>query len=82
MKDAWSEENDKIEFSNGPAPTERRFRPSLVSGLSQPPDRATIMESLPSRKAADKLVAHFFKSYTPSVPATCKCDHFELPESH
>ncbi|TVY14276.1 Equisetin cluster transcription factor eqxF [Lachnellula arida] len=70
MKDAWSEENDKIEFSNGPVPTRKPFRPSLVSGLSQPPDRATIMESLPSREAADRLVAHFFKSYTPSVPAT------------
>ncbi|TVY40660.1 Fusarisetin A cluster transcription factor, partial [Lachnellula subtilissima] len=70
MKDAWSEENDKIEFSNGPVPTGKPFRPSLLSGLSQPPDRATIMESLPSREAADRLVSQFFKSYTPSIPAT------------
>ncbi|KAF4631297.1 hypothetical protein G7Y89_g6826 [Cudoniella acicularis] len=70
MKDAWSEENDKIEFSSGsPTSTTKPYRPSLLSGLAQPPDRATVLESLPSRDAADKLVTRFFDSYNPSIPA-------------
>jgi hypothetical protein len=82
MKDAWSEENDKIEFTNGPVPAGKPYRPTLLSGLSSPPSRETIMESLPSREAADKLVGRFFESYTPSVPATCKCDPVEIPSRH
>lgn len=72
MKDAWSEENDKIEYKGGSVTTGEPYRPSLLSGFSKPPDRATIVESLPSREAADKLVSRFFDSYTPSVPATCE----------
>jgi hypothetical protein len=72
MKDAWSEENDKIEYTSGPAPSGRPYRPTLLSGLAQPPDRATILDSLPSREAADKLVARFFDSYNPAIPAPCK----------
>ena len=73
MKDAWSEENDKIEFSNGSqSPITKDYRPSLLSGLTQPPDRSTIVGSLPSREAADKLVARFFESYNPANPARCE----------
>ncbi|KAE9375537.1 hypothetical protein N431DRAFT_332569 [Stipitochalara longipes BDJ] len=70
MKDAWSEENDKIEFSTGSAsPVTKDHRPSLLSGLTQPPDRSTIVGSLPSRETADRLVARFFESYNPATPA-------------
>jgi len=82
MKDAWSEENDKIEFTNSPVPAGMPYRPTLLSGLSSPPSRETIMESLPSREAADKLVGRFFESYTPSVPATCKCDPSKISSHH
>ncbi|KAE8452752.1 hypothetical protein EG329_013024 [Mollisiaceae sp. DMI_Dod_QoI] len=71
MKDAWSEENDKIEFTNGfqePIAT-RPHRPGLFSGLTQPLDRATILASLPTREAADKLILRFFDSYNPAIPA-------------
>jgi hypothetical protein len=73
MKDAWSEENDKIELSNGSqSPVTKDHRPSLLAGLTQPPDRSTIFASLPSREACDKLVARFFDSYNPAIPARCK----------
>jgi hypothetical protein len=77
MKDAWSEENDKIEFSTGSeTPITKDHRPSLLSGLTQPPDRSTIVASLPPREAADKLVARFFESYNPASPARCKFIRF------
>jgi hypothetical protein len=73
MKDAWSEENDKIEFSSGSqSPITKDHRPSLLSGLTQPPDRSTIVASLPSREEADKLVTRFFQSYNPATPARCE----------
>lgn len=74
MKDAWSEENDKIELSSGPqqSPVTRGHRPGLLAGLTQPPDRSTILASLPSREAADKLLIRFFESYNPAIPARCE----------
>ena len=73
MKDAWSEENDKIEFTAGFQPAiAKAHRPGLLSGLTQPPDRSTILASLPSKDAADKLVIRFFNSYNPAIPARCK----------
>ncbi|KAH8687675.1 hypothetical protein BGZ60DRAFT_362754 [Tricladium varicosporioides] len=71
MKDAWSEENDRIEFLSGTSPVQdnKNHRPSLLSGLTQPPDRATILESLPSKEAVDRLVTRFFEAYNPSIPA-------------
>jgi hypothetical protein len=73
MKDAWSEENDKIKFSSGSqSPITKDHRPSLLSGLTQPPDRSAIVASLPSREEADKLVTRFFQSYNPAIPARCE----------
>ena len=73
MKDAWSKENDKIEFSSGSqSPITKGYRPSLLSGLTQPPHRSTIVASLPSREEADKLVTRFFQSYNPATPARCE----------
>ncbi|KAF8854134.1 hypothetical protein BDZ45DRAFT_48299 [Acephala macrosclerotiorum] len=73
MKDAWSEENDRIEFASGlqePEPAVATpHRPGLFSGLTQPPDRATILASLPTKEAADKLVLRFFDHYNPAIPA-------------
>jgi hypothetical protein len=78
MKDAWSEENDKIEFSSGSqSPITKDHRPSLLAGLTQPPDRSTIVASIPSREAADKLVTRFFESYNPATPARCKLSRYE-----
>ncbi|KUJ18078.1 uncharacterized protein LY89DRAFT_781173 [Mollisia scopiformis] len=71
MKEAWIEENDKIEFTNGfeePVIT-KPHRPGLFSGLTQPPDRATILATLPIREAADKLVVRFFDYYNPAIPS-------------
>jgi hypothetical protein len=73
MKDAWSEENDKIEFSTSLLPpTAKSHRPSLLSGLTPPPDRANVVSSLPPKDAADKLIFRFFGSYSPAVPAPCE----------
>jgi len=70
MKSAWSEENDKIEYSSGvPHQPIKSYRASLLSGLSQPPDRPTIMSSLPPRASADNLIVRFFESYNPLIPA-------------
>jgi hypothetical protein len=84
MKDAWSEENDKIELSSGshsPA-NNNDHRPSLLSGLTQPPDRSTIVASIPSREATDKLVTRFFQSYNPATPAKCELIPLQLFDSH
>ncbi len=73
MKDAWSEENDKIEFKAALPPTiAKAHRLGLLTGLTQPPDRSTILASLPSKNAADKLVLRFFTTYNPAIPARCK----------
>ncbi|KAL2071563.1 hypothetical protein VTL71DRAFT_12798 [Oculimacula yallundae] len=72
MKEAWSEENDKIELAESayrsfsPAKKHRR---GIFTGLTAPPDRSTILQSLPSREAADRLILHFFDSYNPCIPA-------------
>lgn len=70
MKDAWVDDHEQIETSLPPATTSHR--PSLLNGLGEPPDRATILASLPTRKQADKLIERFFQSYNPSIPACCK----------
>lgn len=70
MKDAWIDDHDQFETSLPPATTS--YRPSLLGSLTEPPDRATILASLPSRKEADKLIERFFESYNPSIPACCK----------
>jgi len=49
-----------------------RYRPSFLTGLTPPPDRDTLMTSLPSKDAADKLLNRFFDSYNPALPAKCK----------
>jgi hypothetical protein len=78
MKDAWSEENDKIEFfSASQSPITKYHRPSLLSGLTQPPDRSTIIASIPFREEADKLVTRFFQSYNPATPARCRLSHYK-----
>ncbi|KAG0652489.1 Fusarisetin A cluster transcription factor fsa6 [Hyphodiscus hymeniophilus] len=70
MKDAWSEENDHVELSTGVLPPlSKTRRPNLLNGLTDLPDRATIISSLPSKDAADRLVAYFFDNYNPSIPA-------------
>ncbi|KAG4436745.1 hypothetical protein IFR05_007763 [Cadophora sp. M221] len=72
MKEAWSEDNDKIELTNS---AQRSFRPAsehrpgLLAGLTAPPDRFTILQSIPPREAADILILHFFDSYNPCIPA-------------
>lgn len=74
MKEAWIEENDKIEFTNSfqePA-TARPHRPGLLHGLAQPPDRPTILVSLPTREAVDKFIVRFFEYYVPTIPSRCK----------
>lgn len=71
MKDAWTEENDGSETSSKHQ-SSRNFRPSLLTGLTQPPKRSVVMASLPSRDAADKLVDRFFTYANPAVPAKCK----------
>lgn len=73
MKDAWNEENDKVELASGfyQPPVIQAHRPGLLSGLTPPPDRSTILESLPSKSAADKLLGRFFDSYNPAMPARC-----------
>ena len=73
MEDAWSEENDNIEFKDAFQPAiAKAYRLGLLSGLTQPPDRSTILASLPSNDAANKLVLRFFTSYNPAIPAKCK----------
>jgi hypothetical protein len=73
MKDAWSEENDQIELSSGiDSSIPKAHRPSLLTGMTPPPDRGTILESLPSKEAADKLLVRFFGYYNPAVPAKCE----------
>ncbi|THV45841.1 hypothetical protein BGAL_0445g00040 [Botrytis galanthina] len=67
MKDAWIDDHDQFETSLPPATTS--YRPSLLGSLTEPPDRATILASLPSRKEADKLIERFFESYNPFIPA-------------
>lgn len=69
MKDAWSEENDKIEYETSSG---AKFRPSLLNGLVQPPDHATILGTLPTREECDKLVARFFDAYNPFIPTRCE----------
>lgn len=71
MKDAWSEENDGSETSSRHQ-SSKNFRPSLLTGLTQPPKRSVVMASLPFRDAADKLVNRFFTYVNPAVPAKCK----------
>jgi hypothetical protein len=73
MKEAWSEENDQIELSKGfLTASPRLFRPSLLSGLTPPPDRATVLASLPPKDETDKIIAHFFQFYNPAMPAKCE----------
>lgn len=73
MKDTWNEDNDKIEFKDAlPPEIDKSHRPGLLSGLTQPPDRSTILESLPSKQAADKLILQFFAAYNPATPTKCK----------
>ncbi|KAH7351102.1 hypothetical protein BKA65DRAFT_252229 [Rhexocercosporidium sp. MPI-PUGE-AT-0058] len=72
IKEAWSEDNDKIELTDSAQPSRRparKHRPGLLAGLTAPPDRFTILQSLPPREAADKLLLHFFDSYNPCIPA-------------
>jgi hypothetical protein len=71
MKDAWREENDHVELSNGflPPSSIKARRPNLLNGLTELPDKSTVMSSLPSKEAADKLIASFFDNYNPALPA-------------
>lgn len=46
--------------------------PTLVSGIPNPPDRAELLASLPSRPAADKFITRFFDSFDPPAPALRK----------
>ena len=71
MKDAWSEEYDSSEVS-GRSQASKSHRPSLLNGLTPPPKRSTVVASLPTRDAADKLIARFFSYYNPAIPARCK----------
>lgn len=73
MKDTWSEQHDSTDFSSGYAETEsvKTHRPTLLSGLSRPPDRRAIISSLPDKATIDLLVLHFFDAYTPLAPAKC-----------
>ncbi|PQE29661.1 C6 transcription factor protein [Rutstroemia sp. NJR-2017a BBW] len=70
MKEAWSDESEQLD-SALPSATPSH-RPSMLAGLTPPPDRAIILASLPSKAAADKLTQRFFDSYNPSIPATCE----------
>jgi hypothetical protein len=73
MKDAWSEENDQAEFLNGTITSiPKPHRPSLLNGLASPPDRETVLSSLPAKDVADKLINRFFDHYNPCIPAKCK----------
>ena len=47
-------------------------RPSLLKGLTKPPDIQTLVASLPPRASTDKLVDRFFEIYNPAIPAQCK----------
>ncbi|KAG9229565.1 hypothetical protein BJ875DRAFT_187291 [Amylocarpus encephaloides] len=70
MKDAWSEENDKIEYVDTEQNSSKNVhRPSLLNGLNPPPDRATLLSSLPPREEATKVITRFFDAYSPSIPA-------------
>ncbi|KAM3085827.1 hypothetical protein ACMFMG_002885 [Clarireedia jacksonii] len=68
MKEAWSDEPEQLDPALPSATPSHR--PGLLAGLTPPPDRATILASLPSKAAADKLTQRFFDSYNPSIPAT------------
>ncbi|CZT41242.1 uncharacterized protein RSE6_00963 [Rhynchosporium secalis] len=62
MKEAWSEDNDKIELTDSAHRsycTAREHQPGILAGLTAPPDRFTILQSLPSREAADRQVPFF-----------------------
>lgn len=73
MKEAWSEENNRIEYGNLVEPqTTKSHRPGLLAGLTAPPNRATIVASTPSKEASDRLIDQFFGSYNPAIPARCK----------
>ena len=66
-------------LSNGPfSPSIKACRPNLLNGLTELPDRSTIMSSLPSKDAADKLIAYFFENYNPALPARGKHGHSEF----
>ncbi|TGO37703.1 hypothetical protein BHYA_0091g00370 [Botrytis hyacinthi] len=67
MKDAWIDDHNQFETSLPPATSS--YRPSLLGSLTEPPDRATVLASLPSRKEGDKLIERFFEGYNPSIPA-------------
>jgi hypothetical protein len=73
IKDAWKT-TDVMEEINAISKTQssHKFRPSLINGLSQPPNFEEILSSLPSKPAADKLVHHFFECYSPAIPARSK----------
>lgn len=79
MKEAWSEENDKIEYTNSaPSSASKLHRPGLLTGLTPPPGREIILASIPSREDSDNLLIQFFDSYNPAIPARCKSYHFVI----
>lgn len=78
MKDAWRDDTDGSETSSRHQPS-RNHRPSLLNGIAPPPKRSVVMESLPSKEAADKLIVHFFSYFNPAIPARCK---FEAQEDN
>ncbi|RFU33331.1 hypothetical protein B7463_g2979, partial [Scytalidium lignicola] len=67
LKAVWTGSEEKVppKVALPPLPA---YRPSLLTGLSSPPDRATILASLPSRDATDKLVDRFFEDNNPCIP--------------
>ncbi|RAL61368.1 hypothetical protein DID88_009502 [Monilinia fructigena] len=67
MKDAWVDDQDQLDITLPPATTS--YRPCLLGGLTEPPDRAAILASLPTRLEADRLIERCFQSYNSSIPA-------------
>jgi hypothetical protein len=72
MKDAWSAENDRIDYTDANDQKGSTQKLGLLSGLGELPDHETIWSTLPTSEAGRKLVARFFSSYNPANPAQCE----------
>jgi hypothetical protein len=67
-----TDHDDHVELPNGIDAPSRARRPNLLNGLSEFPDRSTILLSIPPRDVCDRLIARFFADRNPLIAAPCK----------
>jgi hypothetical protein len=73
MKDAWSAENDKIDYINdSTTPRTTSGRLGLLNGLGELPEHEAILSTLPPKEDAYRLVMRFYACYNPSNPGQCE----------